>query len=542
MKRLLLLACLAALALGFALGFSTAPAGVKTTPAAAPQVSPPAQKVSGELALQLGNFSHDERITRVFSSLQQRVTLLRKYELAEALRGLTARDMAGLVKHVQSLSRRTSSQILPALVERWFELDPAAAAEWAKTQEKETGYETMRTWARADPESAIRFALSSDKEWRSQLMFVDSLDALHGKDFAAKLSRVLALPTGDLRDYALNSVLANWAAQDPAAAFAAFEKSPPRSGQDEMRGQLLRSAAERDPAWAIAKMEEILPSLKAGVLGHQLVGSLASAIAGKDPRKALDWLASLPEEFRTAPAIGIGREWALKEPVAALEWCMEQGVDITRADWSSPRNWQPSVLGGVMEKAPQETFARLAALPPGAQRDRLLECAFMESLWHTPGKQLYADNDAMARTFYKALPEESQVAKAWLFGQKRAEFGVVEDVAAWSREFPSGLARSNAIAGVMSATRDPARVEEMLGKFSAGPDRDAALRGLAVSQSAPAGVERALNITDTVVRRDTLESIVPRWLTTDSPAARAWVQKATIPEEWKQEWLRQNEP
>ena len=527
--------CLAALTLGFALGFSVSPGGVEAERQQAAEAAASGAKATLEPGMMPASFGNDERIARVFSSLQQRGELMRKYELFEALQGLTAKDMAALVKHVESLSKGASADLFPALIERWFELDLESATAWAKASE--LGYRTVQVWAKADPEGAIRFALESKGNWSGPLI-IASLDALYGKDSAAMLARAQALPPGELRDSALSKAIFQWTNQDPAAGFAAFEKSSLTNEYPQLRDSLLQTAANRDPAWALAKLSELLPTLKAGILGNGLVGQIAATVARTDPRKALDWLSGLPEDFRTAPAIRIGREWARKEPMAALEWCVANGVDITRADWQSASNWQPSVLGGIMEKAAPETFAYLAALPAGAQRDSLLEAAFMESLWHTPGKELYADGEAMAWGFYKALPPDAQVAKAFLFGQKRAQFGEVDDVGAWASNFAPGLARGNAIAGVMSSQRNAEQAEAQLGKLTAGADRDAALRGLATSQPAPAGAARALGIADETVRRETLEKIIPRWIKSDEQASRAWLQSAAIPEAWRQEWLK----
>ena len=438
---------------------------------------------------------------------------------------------------------------MAALLERWFALDPAAARTWALA-ENPMEIRTMNVWAHADPEGAIQAALSASTGWWPSSLLYEALDTLYGKDTAAMMARARTLPPGELRDSALTMSLYRWAAQDPAAAWAALAEIPPGSMRDSVRESVLRASAERDPAWTLARLGEILPTLKAGVLGNDLVKRVAERIAAKNPRLALDWLSGIPSEFGATPAIGAAREWAKKEPLAALEWCLANGVDIAQANWLDPSGsmWQPAVLGEAMERAPEETFAWLAALPAGADRDRLLECAFMESMWHTPGKQLFGEDAAMAWRFYDALPPDAQVAKAWLFGQKRAAKVGVGDLAAWAQDFPPGLARSNAIAGAISAARqrDAAPAEAFLATVRPGPDRDAALRGIADAQrqSAPAAAaDRALGIGDATVRRDTLEAVVLPWLQSDAKTSRAWLQSAAaIPAEWKQDWLRSPMP
>ena len=540
---ILLIVSLAALTLGFALGFSTSPIGAESsTQVASPQSSEAAGdgKMPSEFGALPSGLSNDERIVRVFSSLQQKVELRRKHALFEALQGLNSKDMAALIRHAESLKNSASAELLPALLERWFALDSASAVEWMKATKLE--FNLVQIWAKADPESAIAHALASPNEQWGSSLIQQALAALYEKDPARRFARAQALPLGQLRETGVFQALATWASQDPAAAFTAFEKNEFGGSRNHLLETLLNYGATKDPDWALAKVAEILPTLKSGVLGNEFVNRLASQIAQKNPQQALEWLSGLPEEFRSSALVKAGKEWAQKEPVAALKWCLEKGVEITRADWNGTSNWQPSILGDIMENAGQETYDTIAALPPGTQRDSLLECAFMESMWHTPPKELYADGDAMALGFYKQLPADAQMAKAYLFGQKRAEFGEIADIGAWAQSFPAGLARTNAIAGAMFATqqRRASAVDDQLTKMPTGADRDAALRGIATAQPSPAGAQRALTIADETVRRDTLEKIVTRWQKADAQASRAWLQSAAIPNDWRDAWSNQS--
>ncbi len=241
--------------------FSRDDGGTASRPAIS--ASHPVAAKTGDAPLPSAFSTDDERIVRIFSALREPVRLRQRLELFEAMRDLTAADMAALMKHAESLPKAIASELVMALAERWFELDPRAAAEWARASSMESG--TMQIWAKADPDGA----------WR-----------------------------------------------------AAY------------------------------------------------------------------------------------------------------GVDVTRADWQSFSQWKGAMLGTVMEKAPIEAFAQFSALPPGAERDRLLECAFMKSMWHTPREQLFGNGEARAWEFYGQLPEDAQIVKASLFGEKRAERGDLNDLGA----------------------------------------------------------------------------------------------------------------
>jgi hypothetical protein len=150
-------------------------------------------------------------------------------------------------------------------------------------------------------------------------------------------------------------VLTSWSETDPAAAFAVLGQVESTVTREEARRQILDKWAEKDPAGALAQLDALVPDLKAGVLGNELVTRLAQKIGGKDREQVLAWLATLPPQFRTAPAIAIARQWAGKEPVAALEWCMANGVDPARGHRDGFNSWGAGVLGEAMAADPAKT-------------------------------------------------------------------------------------------------------------------------------------------------------------------------------------------
>ncbi len=491
--------------------------------------------------LRLAFPSDDGRISRVFSALHQEVRFLRRFELFEALRDLTAEDLPALVKHAESLPRKTGAELLLSLVERWFEVDSNAAKAWVHSSAKD--HEVIELWARADPEDAFQTAAGSRERWTFSLLTY-ALTAMHGNDLAAQAVRVRSLPPGKLRDEATANIMQRWGQQDPVAAYALLDELPQGQARDDARESIMMQWADRDPEAAIAELTNLLPTMKAGILGNPLVSGVAQRIAAKNPRLALEWLSGIPGEFSSLPIIATARDWADKEPVAALEWCLASGVDLTRPQWTGPSSWQPAVLAAAMKSSPEEIFAMLGALPASADRNRLLECAFMESLWHTPKEKLFDADEEMAWGFFDQLGEEAKIAKAALFGQRRAEHGDLTDLGAWAQNFPPGLARSNALAGAIIGAypRDAARAEALLASVASGADRDAALRGLAevMGRGAPAdAATRALGISNTVVQQDALEGVIVPWLKSDPEASRAWLQTATtVPAAWKQKWLQ----
>jgi hypothetical protein len=482
----------------------------------------------------------DARIGRVFSALQEPVFVRKRFELFEAMRGLTASDLPALVKRLESLPYNIRTELQPALLERWFELDFDAAQDWSRAHPRE--FSVAKHWAQTNPDAAIQEALAKPDDHRPSSLFAHALERLAGGDHRAKVGKLRALPKGKLRDSVLQGVLADWATTDPAGAFAALAEISPGPAHDAARRAVMTEWASHDPAAALAQLDALLPTLQAGVLGNELVTEIAARVGDKDPRLVLDWLSQIPVEFRMAPAIATARVWAAKEPALALEWCLENGVDVVRGKRMGLNMWQAGVLGEAMTAQPAATIAWLEARPAGPDRDRLLERALADSLWQVPKEQLFGEGSAFALRLFNQLAEESQVRVATALGETRARQGDLTDLNVWAQHFAPGPARANAVAGAISAAyeRDATCVEALLANVTAPADRDAALRGLAgmMSDLAPAdAAARALAINDPALRRETLGTIITAWRKRDPGLASNWLRdNPAIPDAWKQAW------
>lgn len=540
MRALLIFTCAVGLVAGVYVGRS------KTVSPSAP-LKTPASELRSRNAPENGSkigvpalADDDARIGRVFSALQEPVALRKRFELCEAMRDLTALDLPALVKRVESLPSAISSELLPALVERWFELDFDAARNWVRAHPRE--FSLVKVWAQANPDAAIEEALARPDDYRSTPLLAEAIKKLAGADPGAQVGKLRTVPKGNLRDNVLDRVLREWAKTDPAAAFAALADISRGPTYEATRRAVMAEWASHDPAAALAQLGAILPTLQAGVLGNELVTEIARRAGGKDPRLMLDWLSGIPAEFRTAPAIAAARVWAAKEPALALDWCLENGIDVARGSRMGFNVSLAGVLGEALTAQPAATIEWLEARPAGPDRDRLLERALEDSLWRVPKEQLFGDESAFAMRLFNELPDESQVRTASALGQKRAQQGDLTDLDLWAQNFVPGPARANALAGAISAAygRDASRVETLLASTTAPADRDAALRGLAgaMSDSAPASAAtRALAINDRALRRETLGTVITAWQKRDPAPAREWLRDtASIPEAWKQAW------
>ena len=484
----------------------------------------------------------DDRIARLFTALKEPLALVQHYELFEATRAFTAADLPGLVKRAESLPLELKSEMMIALMVRWFELDPAAAERWMLDRPDFAW--GIEAWARANPDSAIRAALAAPGSYRSRKVIAAAIEQLAGKEPKAQAAQLRELPPGVLRDQAFADVLTKWADKDPAAAFASLGEMSPGTSRDDAREKVLLKWAEKDPSKALTQLDALVPTLKAGVLGNDLVTHVAATIATKNPRLVLDWLSEIPVEFRDAPAIAAAKAWAAKEPIAALEWCMANGVEVARGMRMGFTSWMAGVLGEAIAESPAATVAWLEALPAGAERERLIERALSEVGFNSSKDKFFTSGGNLPMRLFSQLPEDAQLRAARDIGNFGSFSLAVADLNGWAQHFPAGSIRAEAVAATIGQAwqRDASRVDGILASLATPADRDAALRGLAnsMSYSAPAdAATRALAIGDSALRRETLGTVMKGWLDRAPEASRAWLKEdKTIPPSWKAAWLR----
>jgi hypothetical protein len=478
-----------------------------------------------------------ERLSHLFAACKEPVTLRRRFELFKAIGGLTAGDLPALVDHTAALPFRIHEELLPALIERWFELDPSAAEKWMLLHPKNSA--ATDAWASANPEGALEAALAAHN---SELMRA-AIKVLAGSDITAQAARLGALPPSYARDEVLVAVLREWTKTDPKAAYGALKTISSQRLRDTARTNVLQEWASNDPASALAELQILIPTLTAGVLGHDLVNIVAVQAAQKDSGLALEWLMQLPQEFRNVPAIRAAMMWSRTEPIAALEWCMANGIDVGRMNRHDLTQSSAGVLAEAIARFPSRALEWLEQLPAGAERERLLERGLTDTLWRMPKDQLFGA-DGVAIRLFNNLTGEAQARLALRLGEERGKLADFADVDAFAQNFPSAsTARADAVAGAIGSaySQDASRIDMLLATVTTTADRDAALRGLAdaMSRDAPAeAAARALSIENRSIQQEALGSIMALWSRRDPNSSRAWLNDhPAIPAAWKQAWL-----
>jgi hypothetical protein len=482
------------------------------------------------------------RIVRLFSALREPVLLRKRAAIYAAIQDLEAAEIAGLIERVEKLPQEFSSELIGVLADRWLKLDYEGAEAWILGDDSRVHWRLVEPWAKANPERAMQAVLAGKVKSYGDSLLELAVREMVGLDDAVVFAKLKTLAAGRDRDGAMVRVLGEWARKDPQTALARVGEIEDSGDRKALQRRALEYWADRDPKAALTELQGMVPELKATIWGNSMVTAVAERAAKKDPKLVLSWLEEIPPDFRVGPAIGVARIWAQKEPVAALEWCMENGVDVVRTYLSHDSGWLEGVLSEAVTHAPEKTVAWLEGLPPGDNRDRLLERALSDGIGGLPADEKFkAEGNVLMRIFGQ-LPEEGQRRMSGRLGQAHGERMNLTNLGSWAQMFPEGAIRGEAIAGAIGAVyeKDASKVEALLATTAPGRERDAALRGLTAAITEPSeAAARAMEIGDAAMRRKTLEGVIEWWNGQDPAASGEWLraQGGAIPAAWTQAWL-----
>lgn len=472
----------------------------------------------------------ESRFGRLASALHEPDGLKRNHDLHEALRELNAAELPGFIERARRLPQRFREPLLAALAERWFELDAQSAAAWVRTQPDRWMF--CAAWARHAPESALAEAHAyPGTQWSRELM-KSAIATIAGTDAKARAAALAALPSDPCRDRVLVDVAGEWAKADPAACLAFARALPPCAARSEAMDVAVKAWAALDPLAAMPQLAAILPELAGGLRDTPALSAVAEAVARKDVSTVLRWAAGLPEAQRNAATAIAARVWARQDPVAALRWCQENGIDTAR-----------DVVHSAMGKDAAKTLHWIETLPPDAARDRLLEHALgARSAFTSP--PVSAEKAAQVTALVVQLPTDAQERVAYQLGWASGDQHKLEDVRVWSQQFNDPRLRMAAVEAAVKYRygANPANEEKILQTFSQGVERDAALRGIALMQRDAQPTQaalKALQITDDQTRREVLDDVIAGWLSREPQKARAWLEaNPSIPREWVANWTQ----
>lgn len=247
--------------------------------------------------------------------------------------------------------RRAAAESL--LLRRWGQLDPTAALAWAASvaeplRRHELRRQAMLGWASVRPAEALAYIESNsdgtpaahrlrdvfegamNAETGTALEFVRQLDpkrfaseagaivwSAFGRDPAATLAVVEALPDGELRRLAVDRVIDHWARYDPWAARLWMERIASPDQLVSARIELGESWARVDPAGAVNWFLDLPPEEQNG----RILDRILYRWMQYDPEGCTEWLRAQPpapmlDRVRAERAVALAR----RNVEEAIEW------------------------------------------------------------------------------------------------------------------------------------------------------------------------------------------------------------------------------
>ena len=439
----------------------------------------------------------------------------------------------------------------------WAGLDFAAAYAWADTlPDPDSRQRCLRNalarLAETDPHRAVALADERGPE------FFDAArrDLLRAwcKKAPADAMRALGAPLvgsdSNKHRVELQQGLTAWAAVDAAAAYAwltSFDQFPSRDAVSQMTSAIRMLPDPRSALDSLTRSTELsAPSA--------LLGDIVKFWAFREPAAAFEWLDTMPDAgqkidllaqiqpnladperaaryvssaLRLPPSQGLDdllaprlAAWAESAPDAALAWLQAQGDHPSLAGASA--KVESVFLGALAASDPVGAAARWQALPDAQSR--------ADSMPRIATAWAKTDPAAAARwlgTFVTPVPKELEDKMSLLtmlqhdFGPRytslngmpehlaRTHSALTAATAAWSRQDPLAALRW------AETLTDPSYRAAAVG----------ALASEAAAEALPAAkADYLVHIRDDTLRKTALRSHLFRWLKSDAPAARAWLE------------------
>jgi hypothetical protein len=448
-----------------------------------------------------------------------------RVELFHLLADLRAEEMPGLIERAQKLPPKFRKALVAAIFERWLELDRGSAAAWIR--EKRRDASCYEAWAKAAPDEALEFIFRSSSLDQYRNAIVAGLETLAGKDAAARIGMLLRYPSSQGRNQILLEEFKRWTETDPGTAYSWAVNIPEGKLRASMEQSALIGLVNVDPTSASNRVNEMIPKLKPSLYGNEFISEFVRVLARKDQMLAMRFAEALPDEFRTLPIIAVGAEWAKTEPLAALAWSYEQGIDFSMV---SGLNVMSAFAG-----QPKETIGWLLSQPDSNERVMWLQALLRDYYLKGDGE--------LGLKIFESLSTDRQFWLAPELGRVIGNSGNFPDMATWTSSLPDEAIRARAFAAAVGQIfeKTPARVDSIVSGLPEGPIRDQALLELVGRQSwsKPAdAASRALEIHDETVRFDALDQAMRRWLDRDRERAVDWLQTHdNLPRAWLNEWL-----
>jgi hypothetical protein len=499
------------------------------------------------------------RLENVARAIKRQDQFSEYVELLQAVRELDPPEYPAALERLTHLPPNSFGSVEIPLVQRWAEIDAAAAVQYLDQNKKDFDWlrsTAYRAWAMKDPKAASEHAKQYASRVERRRAFTTVAEGWCLLDRPSALTWALKIDDLELRQDATVQVLKTWSAQNPRQAFdyALHMKSPriqpwvlanlipTRSGNPQValdlveqmpdspqklaiKLQIARNLANTDPASAAS----YAMSLPTGRYQSEAISSVASEWAREDLTAALEWVSKLHKgEAQESALAQVLSHWAKEDPLAAAEYTISKVApeQMSSALTSVSKYWADS--------DPRQALDWSATLD-SETRQRFQGSIF--TWWSSEDPAAVAEY--IARVGDGELQRREAISIAGQFASTDPE-----SAARWVERLSDEQAREVAATQVSRrwAQIDAYAASEWLSKMEAGPTRDGAISGFTseLAEIEPEGAANwAATISDESKRTASIVGVVLEWKEINLQAARDWLTKsAAVNPEQKAELLQ----
>ena len=250
--------------------------------------------------------------------------------------------------------------VLPYLIERWAAQNSDEALAWVLAQPESRGQAEMLgalagAIAQHAPQEALALAETLDGAARRQVAEA-ALQAWAQTDAQAAMNALEEFDDLRLANDAKFSILAQWSAADPRAAFEWALTQKTSMDNMHLAAMPLQQLAMSDPAEALRLAEEL-----DGMRKQAALAGIVSTWADSDPHAAAAWLESASGDMSQAVS-AVAYAFAQRSPSEAFEW-------VSTLPKESQQMALHSLVSATASQSPEQAVSLIGTIRDAELRD-----------------------------------------------------------------------------------------------------------------------------------------------------------------------------
>ena len=254
----------------------------------------------------------------------------------------TQLDPKGAIEFAEGRSREEKYIASSTVLRTWTRTDPAAAIAWAQAKGKETaGAEdqgggpggpggwggqssalstVLTQLARADLDRALTVASTETFDRRSRTLDTLASELVSQRTLDGARKAIDAMPAGSLRDGLISQLASQFAAKDAPGTADWVLGLPASDAKSRALAETIAEWAKKDATAAGG----FLAKLPATAEADRSRESYANAVVKKDPLGAIAWATAITDEERQRRAVeSVARTWIKEDATTATAWVAE---------------------------------------------------------------------------------------------------------------------------------------------------------------------------------------------------------------------------